>query len=301
MKLVPNAIGRKVGRTVLVTGKHSPTLLFVGGVVGFGATVVLACRATLRVESVLDEHQEKLNDIQSVTHPKYSNHDRRHDKVVLYSQTIANLGRIYGPAVVVGSLSVAALTGSHNILSKRNAAVGAAYAALEKGFKEYRKRVVEELGEEKDREFRYGVVEVREVVQGKNGPESRVVKKIDTKWGRSIYARVFDEYNPNWQSIPEHNRIFLSSVQNYMNDRLHFRGHLFLNEVYDALGMDRSKAGQVVGWVVGNGENYVDFGLFDGSFDNNQFVNGNVGSVFLDFNVDGVVYDKLSDNEENDR
>jgi hypothetical protein len=63
------------------------------------------------------------------------------------------------------------------------------------------------------------------------------------------------------------------------------------------LGIDRSKAGSVVGWVItkeGTGDNFIDFGVFDG--DNpraRDFVNGREGSILLDFNVDGVIYDKI--------
>ena len=295
MKFVPNAVSRKVGRTALIAGKHSPTILFAGGVVGFGATVVLACKATLKVEEVLVEHQKKMQDVETVQHKTYTEKDRKHDKAILYTQTIVKLGRLYGPSIALGTLSVAALTGSHHILSKRNAGLTAAYAALERGFNEYRARVRGELGEEKDLEFRHGTIEVKETVEGKNGPETKT-KKVLNPSGRSIYARIFDEFNPNWQSVPELNKVFLSSVQNYMNDRLHARGHLFLNEVYDALGLERSKAGALVGWTISDkGDNFVDFGIFNGEFANNQFVNGQTGAVLLDFNVDGLIYNELSD------
>ena len=83
--------------------------------------------------------------------------------------------------------------------------------------------------------------------------------------------------------------------QTFFNDLLLSRGHLFLNEVYDQIGIDRTKAGQVVGWVVSkDGDNFVDFGLFDGSTqEKRMFVNGHENSVLLDFNVDGVIYDKI--------
>jgi hypothetical protein len=296
MKYVPNAVSRKVGSTSLALSKNSPTILFAAGVVGFGATVVLACRATLKVEEVLSDTQKDLMNVNTVQHATYSEKDRKHDKAVIYIRSTLKLGSLYGPAIGVGVLSVAALTGSHHILSKRNAGLTAAYAALEKGFNAYRARVVDELGEEKDREFRYGTVEVKEIVQGKDGPVEKTTKQLNPGQ-HSVYAKMFDLYNPNWQSIPEYNRLFLNSVQNYMNDRLHSRGHLFLNEVYDALGFDRTQAGAVVGWrLTRDGDNYVDFGMWN---KDNQatrdFVNGHEPSILLDFNVDGVVFDKIEE------
>lgn len=296
MKFVPNAVSRKVAGAVLTTSQHSPALLFGVGVVGFGATVVLACRGTLRLEEVLVDAQKTTQDIKTTQHVNYSEKDRKHDLTYHYVHTTGRIMKLYGPAIIVGSLSVAALTGSHHVLSKRNAGLTAAYAALEKGFNQYRARVVKEFGEDKDREFRYGT-ETREIVEEtETGPVTKTITTVGPQ-GASIYAKFFDQFNKNWQTNPELNKIYISQVQNYMNDRLHARGYLFLNEVYEALGLDISQAGQVVGWRMSkNSDNYVDFGLYDPK--NGQardFINGREGAVLLDFNVDGVIFDKIEE------
>lgn len=291
MKYVPKPLTRAVGRTMLKTSQHSPQLLFGAGIIGFGATVVLAARATLKVEEVLDDHHKKLIDVNTVQASAYSETDRKHDKAVLYTQTTLKLLKLYGPAVATGTLSVAALTGSHHILNKRNAALTAAYAAVEKAFTQYRDRVRDELGVEKDREFRYGTTEIQETVEGKNGPEVKTKKVLNVK-DPGMYAKVFDRMNENWQPKPELNRIFLDSVQNYMNDRLHARGHMFLNEVYRALGYDDTEAGAIVGWKMGNGDDFVDFGeMRNAPYDTQEYING--GALLLDFNVDGPIYNLL--------
>ena len=88
--------------------------------------------------------------------------------------------------------------------------------------------------------------------------------------------------------------MYLKAQQNSFNDLLRARGHVFLNEVYDGLGLERSQAGAVVGWVLGDGDNYVDFGIFDGDKPRaRDFVNGLEASILLDFNVDGVIYDLI--------
>jgi hypothetical protein len=204
--------------------------------------------------------------------------------------------RLYTPAIVVGGLSIAALTRSHVILNRRNVALTAAYSALDRGFREYRARVVEKYGEEDDRNFRYGTREV-EVVDEK----TKKVKTV-TRVGAhepSIYARFFDSYSTSWGKDPEYNLYFLKAQQNYANNLLHSRGHVFLNEAYDMLGIPRSKAGSVVGWLLSrNGEtdNYIIFGIFDGKTgEARDFVNGLEGAILLDFNVDGVIYDKIED------
>jgi len=185
MKLIPLAVTRAVGNTTLITKQHSPAILFGVGVVGFGATVVMACKATLKVEEVLVDAQKTTQDIKTTQHTNYSDSDRRQDLAVHYLHTSVRLVRLYGPAVAVGTISVAALTGSHHILSKRNAALTAAYSALAEGFAEYRKRVVKEYGEDKDREFRYGT-ETRELVA-----ETDKGQKISTIKTTPTASRVF--------------------------------------------------------------------------------------------------------------
>jgi hypothetical protein len=291
MKYIPNSVTQKIGRQILLGRKYSPTVLFAAGVVGAVTSTVLACRATLKLDEVLKDTKNDIEDVRTIQHPGYSDQDRRKDLGVLYIRRAVKVVELYGPALTIGALSIAALTGSHNILTKRNAGLTAAYAALEKGFKEYRQRVIDEYGEDKDCEFRYGA-ETHQIEDKKGN--KKPIKRVGPGTP-SIYARFFDQTCPDWQKTPEYNLFFVRAAQNYANDQLKSRGHVLLNEVYDSLGMERSKAGCVVGWVYdGDGDNFIDFGVFNG--DNpraRDFVNGREGAILLDFNVDGVVYDKL--------
>jgi Family of unknown function (DUF6353) len=294
MNLVPEVIGRTVARNALLVQKASPNVLLGVGIAGMVGSTVLACRATLKMEGIVDEAQGKLNTARTLVHNDYSEKDRSRDITLIYYQSSVKILRTYAPAIIVGGLSIYALTSSHSILTKRNMALTAAYGALEKGFNEYRARVVNKYGEEQDRDFRYGTREV-EIVD----PDTKKKKTI-TRVGLddpSIYARFFDPMSTLWQKEPEYNLFFLKCQQNYANDLLKARGHVFLNEVYDMLGIPRSKAGAVVGWLLspnGDTDNFVNFGVFDGRTDvARDFVNGLEGAILLDFNVDGVIYDKL--------
>jgi Family of unknown function (DUF6353) len=293
MKLVPEAISRTVARNSLLLQKSSPQVLFGVGVVGMVGTTVLACRATLKMDTVLDEAKGKLETARTLEHPDYSEKDRGRDTSLIYFQTSVKVVKLYAPAVIVGGLSIAALTSSHRILTRRNAALTVAYSALDKGFREYRARVVEKYGEEEDRDFRYGSRQVQIEENGKK----KMVTRVAVDGDPSIYARFFDSYSTSWSKEPEYNMIFLKCQQNYANDLLRSRGHVFLNEVYDMLGLPRSKAGAVVGWLLsptGETDNFVNFGVFDGRDGAaRDFVNGVEGSILLDFNVDGVIYDKI--------
>lgn len=290
MKYIPNSVTAKLGRTGLKLQASSPRTLFIAGVVGVGATVALTVRATMKLDPILNEHDLRIRSI------KNSEHGTHKDVVCVYTKTTLDVGKAFSPVLVVGAASICALAGSHNILTKRNAGLTAAYAAIEKGFSEYRERVVSELGEDKDREFRYGT-EVCEIeTTDKAGKVVKTTETFASKDGFSIYARCFDETLSSWKPEPEYNLMFLRSKQNFANDLLHAQGHVFLNEIYDELGMERSKAGAVVGWVLNKdqkNDNFIDFGLFDDNPSARNFINRHENAIWLDFNVDGTIYDKI--------
>lgn len=293
------ALIRKAAPAVFSLRKHSPKILFSAGVVGFAATVVLATRATMKLEKLVEDVEKTKAEIEAAVVGKqstiYSEDDAKKDLAILYSRFFIKLIKLYGPAIVVGAASVAALTGSHVILSNRVTNLTAAYAVLDKGFREYRRRVVEKLGKEQDEEFRFGTEEYDEVEETSEGP--LIVTKQGPLNGRSIYARVFDEGSTQWSREPNKNQFFLRATQDYANDLLRSKGIVFLNDIYDMLGLARSPEGQVVGWVNGskNGDGYIDFGIFENAdkFTSIRFIRGDERNVILDFNVDGVVYDQL--------
>lgn len=295
MKFVPTALAHKVAQHSLKLEKKSPGLLFGVGVVSMVGSTVLACRATLKLDSVLEGAERDSAIADSLEHEDYSEQDRQRDKTIIIVRTGVQVAKLYAPSVVLGIAGIGCLTKSHNILQQRNSALTAAYVALDRGFKEYRGRVVGKYGEHVDREMRYGTetVEVKDEESGRTRKLVRVSN--DTP---SIYAKFFDETSMSWQRDPEYNLVYLKCQQNYANDMLKARGHIFLNEVYDMLGLQRSKAGAVVGWCLNSpdGDAYVDFGIFDGDSQSaRDFVNGKENSLLLDFNVDGLIYELIDE------
>jgi hypothetical protein len=278
--------------------------MFVGGAVAGAAGVVLACKSTLKLSDTLGKYEE-LRDKAAYLHEQgalqdngevYDDKAYAKDLTIIKVKTLLDVTKLYAPATGLLVLSAVLLTGSHVTLNRRNAGLTAAYASVDRAFQQYRERVTEKLGADVDQEMRYGTQEVSETVEGTDG-KKKVVKHTRVADGDpSQYARFFDESSVNHQRNPEYNKIFLQAQQSYFNQLLTARGHVFLNEVYDALGLPRSQAGQVVGWVISkNGDNFVDFGIFDNITNPNvrDFVNGNEYSILLDFNVDGVIYDKI--------
>lgn len=289
-----SAITRSAHRAALKLKKHSPRILFVAGVVGMVGTSVVSARAAIKVQPKLTVAKTQLKSIQDdVEQGRILAETNKQRTVEVYREVGFELFKAYAPAVVLGVASVAALTKSHQILTARNAAVGAAYAGLDKAFKEYRQRVIAELGQEKDTEFAFGSETKDIVVYDKDGnPQIEQIKKIAKDAG-GIYKVLFDENNRNWEKPNGYNYTWLDSQMRWCNELLQRRGHLFLNEVMDVLGFDRVPEGQLMGWLYDSNEDdqpgYVDFGIHRQA----EFVAGFERNVWLEFNVGGPIYDRI--------
>ena len=299
-----NKATRLLSSTQYQVKKHSPEILMVAGIAGTIVGTVLACKATTKVSEIIEEKNKNIEDVHTYLEDntkEYTEEDSKKDLTIIYAQTGVKLFKLYAPAIGVMALSFASIIAGHKVLKKRNIAIAAAYAAIDKGFKQYRKNVIEEFGEGVDQQMRFGLKSKEIKKKDKDGktvketeyyidPDANPLDNI------SEYARFFDAASSNFAKDPEYNMMFLRRQQDYANEMLKSRGHLFLNEVYDLLDIPRSKAGQVVGWVYdknGNtkGDNYVDFGLYRNDQGTRRFVNGLEYNILLDFNVDGVIYD----------
>ena len=305
-----NMLTRKIHKVGFELKKHSPEILVTAGVVGTVATTVMACKATTKAGDILDEFNSNMDDINKVVEmgkEEYTEDVMKKDIAIVYIQTGVKFAKLYAPSVVLGALSITSILAGHNILRKRNVALAAAYATIDKSFKEYRGRVVERFGKELDHELRYNIKakEFEEVQTDDKGKEKVVKNTVQVSELNEIsdYAKFFDEGCNGWTKDPEANLLFLKKQQTYANNRLKANGYLFLNEVYEMLGIPRTKAGQVVGWIYDEknpvGDNYVDFGIYDTNKNSNwanankDFVNGYERSILLDFNVDGDILNNI--------
>jgi hypothetical protein len=305
---IMNKVSRSVHKGMFKLKKHSPEIMMVAGIGGAIVGTVLACKATLKVNEVLDETKTNIDKIHTAIETgkteageTYSVEDSKKDLTIVYTQTGMKLAKLYGPAVLVELVSFACIIGSNKILRTRNVALAAAYATVDKSFKEYRGRVVERFGKELDRELKYNIKakEVEEVVKNEDGTETVVTKTVNTvsndpnQW--SEYSRIWYEGSPGWTKDAVANRYYLQQQQNYCNQLLQNRGYLFLNEVYELLGFDKTAAGNAVGWWYDEKDetcdNFVDFGLFNQDYERSiMFINGKERSVILDFNVEEIIH-----------
>lgn len=297
--------------------KYSPEILVISGIVGVVVSAVMACKATTKAGNILEDTKEKISVIHEVEEKSknnelensYTEEDKRKDLAIVYVQTGLNFAKLYAPSVIIGTMSIISILASNNILRKRNVALAAAYATVDKSFKEYRGRVVERFGEKVDKELKYNLKakKITETVKDEKTGETKKEAYVVNPSDISEYARFFEKYtvdekgnsipNPNWENNNEYNLMFIKAQERYANDLLRSRHRLFLNDVYKMLGLPETKAGQIVGWVYdpenGSGDNYVDFGLYTDNLSYSDFVNGFDPAILLDFNVDGNIWDKM--------
>lgn len=305
---VSTSAARFAGKAEFTIKKNSPEILLGAGIVGFVGTVVLACRATCRADEVLEFHRRKIKDIEDAKEiadadpegeMSYDIEIYRQDKAIRYLKTTGNLAKLYAPTVAVGALSLACILTSRNIMQKRYLGVVAAYNGLSAAFEEYRKRVRDEYGEGLDKHFRYGTTYEELPVYDENGKKTKEKEQVEKTETEMVMptddsCRFFDSSNPNWDKNPTFSMMWLRGQQNILNDILHTRGHVFLNEVYDALGFPHTPQGAVLGWIDGEGDNCIDFGLYDQNKESvRRFVNGVDNVIMLEFNHDGVIWDKI--------
>ena len=305
---VSTSAARFAGKAEFTIKKNSPEILLGAGIVGFVGTVILACRATCRADEVLEFHRRKIKDINDAKEiadadpegeMSYDVEIYRQDKAIRYLKTTGSLAKLYAPTVAVGALSLACILTSRNIMQKRYLGVVAAYNGLSAAFEEYRKRVRDEYGEGLDKHFRYGTTYEELPVYDENGKKTKEKEQVEkTETGMVMQTddscRFFDSSNPNWDKNPTFSMMWLRGQQNILNDILHTRGHVFLNEVYDALGFPHTPQGAVLGWIDGEGDNCIDFGLYDPNKESvRRFVNGVDNVIMLEFNHDGGIWDKI--------
>jgi hypothetical protein len=299
---IMKSVNGVASKTVMKLKKHSPEILVMAGIAGTVVSAVLACKATTKVAEILDETKGTLDTIHegmetgAINGQEYTTEDGKKDTVVVYAQTGMKLAKLYAPAIILGTLSITSILASNNILRKRNVALGAAYAAIDKSFKEYRGRVIERFGEQVDTELKYGIKakKFEEIeVDPETGKEKKVKKTVmvaDPNL-QSDYAVYFDSKSRNYETNPDYNRMFLKAQQAFANDKLQTRGHLFLNEVLDDLDLPRTPAGQIVGWTKDGPDGYVNFRIVE--VERKTEDGRHEPALLLDFNVEGNIWEKM--------
>ncbi|AXH44597.1 hypothetical protein SEA_MEDIUMFRY_51 [Arthrobacter phage MediumFry] len=290
----------KAGHAGLLAKKFAPQVLLGAGIVGVVTSTVLASKATLSLESVLDKHREDIDLVNQAAHVKtseeYPSTHHKRDLTLIHMRTFKELGKLYALPVGLGILSISMIIGAQGIQYKRTGAAIAAYKTVETQFNRYRDRVREEFGAEKDEEF---FTPYKKETQADEGGNLVTNVTID---GKKLNDTLFffDPKNLNWKNSPEYNLNYVHAQQTFANQLLNSRGHVMLNDVLDGLGIDRCKEGNVMGWVLdrghAEGSKFIDFGIVDCQSPNSRIfgTDGEEGpAIMLDIKTDGIVWDKI--------
>lgn len=294
--------------------KHSPEILIAVGAVSIVTGTIQACKATLKMQDVLEttsDNLEKIHGLEDGTlkvkeGETYTEEDARKDKTTVYIQTAVKAAKLYGPSIVLIGGGLGCMIGSHIIMRRRYGAAVAAYSAVTTAFNEYKARVKERFGEQTQYELEHGVKAEEVETTDENGNKKKETAYVTEKMIKHPYSVIFDESNPNWERDSGYNLIFIKNVEDAANRKLRKKGYLFLNDVYDMLGISNTYIGQFAGWVWDPADpsidSRVDFGLYD---DYNPqkvaFLQGDEYSVVLDFNCDGNIIDKIEGIEKRRR
>jgi hypothetical protein len=299
----------KVGQITLSTTakvsgvvvKHAPEILVGVGLVGGAATTVFACKATLKVDDILDETQEEYGRIDSaldtVSNDVYSIEDADNDMKTAHKVMVGRIIHTYIPVAAMGAASGVCILCGFNILRMRNMALVAAYTALDGGFKAYRRRVVDELGEEADEHFRTGAVTKKiekEIIDENTGEVKN--KKVKSEVIESGVQLI--DYTINFCREAHHIRDrkdimsslnFIINVENSVNLTLKAYKYVTLNEVRKCLGIPDKSYGQLDGWCYdGTGDDIIKLNpkvVYDEELGHD--------TIILDPNVDGLMFNKI--------
>ena len=286
-----------------VMKKHSPEILIFSGI-GFGVIgAVKACKATVKAHETIAESKELIDGIHRIEEDgkdvegnPYDKERAKHDLTTVYLHTGREMVKLYWPSVAMGAASVTCILSANHIFKNRNAALAAAYATIDSSFRSYRGRVAKRWGEDAEREIRYNITteEVKETVideeTGKKKTVKKTVAKCEMQDGYYDYARFFDKETAKaYEPSHSYNDMFLTAQQNLANQKLRAFRYLFLNDVYEALGIEKTQAGQVVGWIYDEenpiGDNYVDFQVMKVMVDGEE-------KLLIDPNVAGEIIEE---------
>ena len=292
------------GNGLLIARKHAPELMIGAGIAGFGATVYETVKATNKTNDILEE-KERLEQVLPEKEQK-----------TLQRNTKWAIIRAWAPVATIGGASVISILGGYRILNGRYVATAAAYKVLETGFDRYRGNVVERFGKDTDWELLHDikpeVLEAARKEQEENkaieadNKRSKIVRKRKKTAYADIYNCIFDNYSDRWQRYWNAEQVmhYLQTIERELNDRLKIQKHLFVNEVYDRLGLERTTEGAVTGWIITrtNPDSYVSLGLKEMPEEELRAVlsthrNEDI-RVKIRLNPDGLIYNMIERNSD---
>lgn len=230
--------------------KRSPEILTAVGVVGMCSTVALAVKATPKAMELIQEEKDRQNQ------------ELHEEAIAKGSETCAQVSKLkpievvkvawkpYVPAAITCVVSIGCIVGASSVSARRSAALYSAYKLSETALTEYKEKVVETIGEKKEKKVRDEIA--------KDKVEKNPVSKTNifmTGKGESLF---YD---------PISDRYFMSdmeTIRKVINDLNYSMGYgsemyVSLSELYDHLGLNHTSISDQIGWNIKNGLIEADF------------------------------------------
>lgn len=229
----PN-LAKIVKNVQMIVSKRSPEILTGIGIAGMITTTILAVKATPKALDLIAKKEDEL--------------DLNTEERLTPIETVKVAWKPYIPAVATGIISVTCLIGASSVSAKRTAALAAAYQISETALTEYRDKVVETIGEKKERTIQEKVKKDRVDKNPVSKNEVIVTEKGNTLCYDIHSGRYFkSDIEKIKKAVNELNRQMLSDM------------YISLNQFYYELGLEGTKIGDELGWNVDDGMIDVDF------------------------------------------
>lgn len=223
--------------------KHQPEILTGIGIAGMITTTVMAVKATPRALDLLAEVKEA--------------HQGDPDKKEVAKDIITKVCPVYIPATLIGCISIGCLIGASSVNFKRNAALATAYTLSESALKEYQEKVVETIGEKKERTVRDAVAKDQIEKHPVESREIFITEKGNTLCLDPLSGRFFES------DIDK-----LKKAMNELNRRMRDEMYISLNEFYYEIGLPGTETGEILGWNIDRG--YIDLDFTAGMSPDNR-------------------------------
>lgn len=209
--------------------KNSPLILTGLGCAGLLTTAVLASTASFKAAEILEREGYYTGDLST-------------------KEAVGCVWTKYIPAMAVGATSMACIIGANSINASRNAALAAAYTITDAAFREYKGKVIEQIGKTREIKVRDDVAKEK-IMQSPVGDRTVI---ITGNGDVMCYDALCDRY-------------FRSSAEKIRQQVLDLNYDLMsemwldLNDLYYAIGLPSTKLGQQVGFDLDKGKIEIDF------------------------------------------
>lgn len=244
-KVIASSARDIAARTGMKIADKSYIFFGIGGIAAITYGTYKAVKTGPEAHRILDNHKARMDEVVQCVELgaqhklDYTRKNKIKDTAIIYAQTTADLAKLFAPSIFMYGLGVLSICQSHRILTKRNAALAASYAALKKSYDDYREQVATKYGEEYDTRTANHIGNEHVNIADENGEikEHKAKNVILDSHGLAPYTVLIDEhtsteFTPNGIT----NMSQAEAVRAYWQERFEHRKFVEWPEVLKNLG-----------------------------------------------------------------